>query len=356
MKRYSGNFLSILGNQRSENQVVTETPYTIQLIDAHDIVPNRKNFYGIREIEELATRIRVSGHITPLEVMAKEDEPGKYTLLSGERRRAAMLYRLSQGEIDKAVMPCVVRVDLDGTEALTAEDLEAINIISANDYREKTPFEKLEEVLILRPIARKLWEKAKVEDEKCKYSNDFRAFFAKKVLGVSPSTLQRITIMEKLVPEARDAYNDGLLGKSILYELAKKSEEEQTEYLAGLKTGKNSGTVAEVQTNNQVAMETCIDDTPQIGLEEEPEESKQEDFQELPEADNTPDKPTEATRGIDMVEADRKARQWVKDGLQRLVEEAAGKMEAARERKDKTDAALWDLRRAAATLAIEAMS
>ena len=139
MKRYSGDLLSILGKKRKE-AALRNRAYEVQLIDAHDIIPNSKNFYGIREVEELATRMKISGHITPLEVVARDDEPGKYTLISGERRRAAMLYRLEQGEIEKAVMPCIVRVDLDSTEALTAEEIEAINIISANDYRDKTPF------------------------------------------------------------------------------------------------------------------------------------------------------------------------------------------------------------------------
>ena len=164
MKRYSGDLLAILGNQRNVDVTLKDCAYEVQLIDAHDIVPNSRNFYGIREVEELATRMKITGHITPLEVVAKDDEPGKYTLISGERRRAAMLYRLEQGEIDKAVMPCIVREDLDGTEELTAEDIEAINIIGANDYREKTPFEKLDEVVTMRPIARKLWEKAKVTE------------------------------------------------------------------------------------------------------------------------------------------------------------------------------------------------
>ena len=201
MKRYSGDLLTILGNQRSENVPLRDCAYEVQLIDAHDIIPNSKNFYGIREVEELATRMRITGHITPLEVVAKDDDPGKYTLISGERRRAAMLFRLEQGEIEKAVMPCIVREDLNGTDALTAEDIEAINIIGANDYRDKTPFEKLDEVVTMRPIARKLWEKAKADEEEGKHLNDFRAYFAREILGISPSSLQRITMLENLVPE-----------------------------------------------------------------------------------------------------------------------------------------------------------
>ena len=78
--------------------------------------------------------------------------------------------------------------------------------------------------------------------------------------------------------------------------------------------------------------------------------------EEPPKAEAQPEKSSEASRSLDMAEAEEKARQWVREGLQRLVEEAAEKMEAAKAREDSADAALWALRRAAANLAIEAMS
>ncbi len=356
MKRYSGDLLTILGNQRNTDMTPRNCAYEVQLIDARDIVPNSKNFYGIREVEELATRMKITGHITPLEVVAKDDEPGKYTLISGERRRAAMLYRLEQGEIDKAVMPCIVREDLDGTEELTAEDIEAINIIGANDYREKTPFEKLDEVVTMRPIARKLWEKAKAVEEEGKHLNDFRAYFAREIMGISPSSLQRITMLENLVPEAITAYEDGLRGKSVLYELAYKSDEEQTTYIAGLRTGENAGTVAEVQGKNKPDEEEAKEEPDITEVVAEPVAKTQEDESDSPEEEEQPEKFTEASKSFDMSEAEANARHWVREGLLRLVEEAAGKMEEAKAKEDNAEAALWDLRRAAAALAIEAMS
>ena len=358
MKRYSGDLLSILGKKRKE-AALRNRAYEVQLIDAHDIIPNSKNFYGIREVEELATRMKISGHITPLEVVARDDEPGKYTLISGERRRAAMLYRLEQGEIDKAVMPCIVRADMDGTEELTAEEIEAINIVSANDYRDKTPFEKLDEVMTMRPIARTLWEKAKAANGTDRPLKDFRAYFAREILGISPSSLQRITILEHLVPEARSAYEDGLIGKSVLYELANKQEEEQREYIAGLKSGENVGTVAEVKGKNKASKavpdeETCVNE---VKAEDIANQKKQQDDGEDSLKEEVPfEKSTDASRSLDMAEAETKARLWVIEGLQRLVEEAVVKLEAAKTRKDNADAALWDLRRAAANLAIEVMS
>lgn len=350
MKRYSSDLLAILDNQRNADMPVRDCAYEVQLIDVHDIVPNSKNFYGIREIEELATRIRLSGHITPLEVVASDEEPGKYTLISGERRRAAMLYRLEQGEIDKAVIPCIIREDLGNRGFLTAEEIETINIICANDYRDKTPFEKLDEVQKLKPIARKCWEQESDRPE------NFRMYFAKSFLGISPSSLQRIIVLEKLVPEAREAFEDNLISYTALSELAYKPESEQREYLAGLKTGENAGTVAEVQGKdkpNEVEAheEPCAEE-----VMPEPVADCQGETEELPQVTDSPKMPLTASKSVDMAKFEVQARQWVKEGLERLLEEAEGEMEKAKAMEDNAGAALWDLRRAAAALAIEAMS
>lgn len=360
MKRYSGDLLAILGKKQKEAAALRNNAYEVQMIDAHDIIPNSKNFYGIREVEELATRMKISGHITPLEVVARDDEPGKYTLISGERRRAAMLYRLEQGEIEKAVMPCIVRVDLDDTEALTAEEVETINIICANDYRDKTPFEKLDEVQKLKPIARKCWEKEKNRPE------NFRMYFAKSFLGISPSSLQRITVLEKLVPEARSAYEEELISFTALSELAYKTEEEQRSYIAELRAGERSGTIEDV--TEKVKRKEADSDAVEgrdVEIDTQGEVRNTGDVFEQPEdADKGNKVPVEKAgkneapeplESIDMTKAEAEARLWVKEGLQRLVEEATGKMEAAKAKEDSTNAALWDLRRAAANLAIEAM-
>ena len=53
-------------------------------IDIDDIEANPKNFYGIRDIDELAGLIAVFHLIEPLIVSKKTD--GRYLLISGHRR------------------------------------------------------------------------------------------------------------------------------------------------------------------------------------------------------------------------------------------------------------------------------
>ena len=50
---------------------------------------NSQNFYGLRDIDSLVALISVSHLIEPLTVSAKDD--GKYTIISGHRRHAAVV-------------------------------------------------------------------------------------------------------------------------------------------------------------------------------------------------------------------------------------------------------------------------
>ena len=114
--------------------------------------------------------------------------------------------------------------------------------------------------------------------------------------------------------------------------------------------------MAEVQRKDNPVEAEDEDEPCYAEVVAEPVSNKQEDVSEPHEEKEGPQKPIEASKSLDLAEAEAKARHWVREGLQRLVEEAAGKMEEAKAKKDNAEAALWDLRRAAAVLAIEAMS
>lgn len=387
MKKYSGNLMAYL-NEQTKNAVQDrrDGEYTIQNIDAHKIIPNQRNFYGIRDVEGLAASMALSGHISPLEVIPRED--GTYTLISGERRRAAVLLRFQRGEVENAEVPCIVRENLSGSDKLTAEQMEIVNIICANDYREKTPFEKLSEVTELEPIARIYYE----EEHAKGFEGDFRKFFAEKFLGISIGTLQRILVFRKLVPEAKEAFDRGLIRKTALSELAYQPEEVQREYLEKLLQGEASGTIEEVQRQGQEQEETAEDETvpggekdslpeteeeeelpamPDAALEEghgenEAMEDQDDDREEEPTSEDTgdiasgessavPSRDTEKAPAVPLSpeEAQKEADSWVQEGICNMMLQAAEEAEKAQQRGDSRAAAQWDLRRAAANLILE---
>lgn len=119
------------------NKLESEESFVKEL-DINLLVPSEDNFYGIRDIEELAASIKENGLMHNLVVRKKDDET--YEILSGERRYR-VLKSLNYGKV-----PCQVREGLS--------DLDAnIMLIQANvEQRELLPTEKMEGIKRLKAI------------------------------------------------------------------------------------------------------------------------------------------------------------------------------------------------------------
>lgn len=118
------------------NAVEAKNNFKLMEIDINMLIPSEKNFFGIREIEELAESIKESGLMHNLVV--RRTVRG-YEILSGERRYHA----LKSLNYDK--IPCQVR---------TIEDLDAeIVLIKANiEHRELNHTEKMKSINRLKEI------------------------------------------------------------------------------------------------------------------------------------------------------------------------------------------------------------
>lgn len=69
MKKYNGSMMAYL-NERTQGAAAEASDRSeIQMIDFHQLIPNTKNFYGIREIEQLAHSMALSGTVEPLLVV-----------------------------------------------------------------------------------------------------------------------------------------------------------------------------------------------------------------------------------------------------------------------------------------------
>lgn len=109
-----------------------------QELDMNLLVPSSSNFYGIREIEELAESIKENGLMHNLVTRKKDD--GTYEIISGERRYRALK------SLGYEKIPCQVKENLS--------DLDAeLMLIQANaEQRELTPSEKMEGIKRLETI------------------------------------------------------------------------------------------------------------------------------------------------------------------------------------------------------------
>lgn len=89
------------------------TTPVIREIPLESILPNPDNFYQLRDLDALADSIALSGLQQPLVVTPSPDKPGKFTLISGHRRRAA-IERLVKDKAsprpDLRTVPCIVQI------------------------------------------------------------------------------------------------------------------------------------------------------------------------------------------------------------------------------------------------------
>jgi len=108
-----------------------------QELDIHSLVPSQNNFYGIREVEELAESIKENGLMHNLVVRKKDNDT--YEIISGERRYHALK------SLNYEKVPCQVK---------EISDLDAeIMLIQANvEQRELLPTEKMEGIKRLKAI------------------------------------------------------------------------------------------------------------------------------------------------------------------------------------------------------------
>ncbi|NFL87373.1 ParB/RepB/Spo0J family partition protein [Clostridium botulinum] len=152
-------------------------------LDIDSLVPSKNNFYGLREIEELAESIKENGLMHNLVV--RDIGNGKYEIISGERRYTAL------GKLGYEKVPCQIR-DIN--------DLDAeLMLIHANlEQRELTPTEKMEGIKRLENI----YKQKRKNGEKLEGKT--RDLIGKD-LGLSGVQVGRYKKVDKdLIPELKD--------------------------------------------------------------------------------------------------------------------------------------------------------
>ena len=408
MKKHRGSIINYL-NTTTQNAAQTESAYRVEKIDAERIIPNEKNFYSIEGVEEMANSLAVSDHMPPLEVVDNGD--GTYRLISGERRLSATLCRIRRGELEKATLPCHILPAFTAKGALSAEQVEMLHIILANNYRQKTALDQLNEVRQMEPIARAIYEDAKekgalAESEGSSLNMRFRTFFAKEILDISEAKLQRLQSLTKLTEKARKAFDEGLIGKTVAAQMASLSPEEQDNIVYKIRCGtcdgtyaefkdwlegrkraekedgethisdrivdggtseaKTSSTAAEPLTGKEPQRSAETSDADSVAADEDVAETSDEDASDAeaftpqvsertedqipqPLADRKPS-------ALSVGQAEKEANLWVAERLQALVEEVEAKIRAAEEMHESVDAARWEVRRSAIRLIIETIS
>ena len=199
-------------NVKKANELEAKNNFNVQYIDIKNIERNKKNFYEIVNVDELAEDIKMNGLNHNL-VVRKLDN-GKYELISGERRYTALTQLVEQGNEIFALVPCKV---------IEANDIDSeIFLIQANaQTRELTEIEKLEQVKRLT----ELYKTKKKNGEKV--PGKIREIIAND-LKLSPTQVGRYERINKnLIPELKEILENGNLTIANASEFSSLSEDNQ---------------------------------------------------------------------------------------------------------------------------------
>ena len=240
-----GNLLNEV-TQQAENSNSEQIVY----IDIGDLESNPRNFYGLRDVDALAGLIAVSHLIEPLTVIKKGE--GKYRIISGHRRKAAVEKLLEEGTYTERKLPCIVKtlgkisIEQENGETIEFDEdaVEMLTLIASNrgQREERTVDEKLQEIKSLEVFAKAIFHQ--------KYRGvrgRFRNFFAEEILNISKSQLQRINAMENLTDKVKQAVDEKKISETAAMAMSNMTAEEQDACLEKIASGEIKGTVQEIQ-------------------------------------------------------------------------------------------------------------
>lgn len=203
-----------------------------------------KNFYELRGIEELADNISVAGLQQPIRVRAGE-APGRYTIVSGHRRLAAVKALAQEAPEKWTDVPCIIETD-DASPAL-----QQLRLIYANaNTRQLSSAEISDQASQVETL---LYE---LKEEGYEFPGRMRDHVAEAV-GVSRSKLARLKVIrDNLIPEFEESWRAGKISEGTAYRLAQASRERQKLIFAA--HGRDSG--GKLTWLSEGTVKNCLDE------------------------------------------------------------------------------------------------
>lgn len=181
----------------------------IEYIPVDQIDPDPNNFYSLEELDELAGNIELIGLQQPIRVRPGED--GRFIVVSGHRRRAAILMIRDGGnEMFRDGVPCIV----DRGEESPA--MRELRLIYANaSTRVMGPAEISKQAERTEMLLYQLKEEGIIE-----FPGRMRDHVA-EACRISKTKLARLhAIRHNLVPELLEEFDAGNLNESVAYRMS----------------------------------------------------------------------------------------------------------------------------------------
>lgn len=207
------------------------TDEQIEYIDIALIDGDENNFYELSDVAALAANIETVGLQQPIRVRTSETDPLRVKIISGHRRKAA-LDKLVQDGNDKFRRVPVIREQVSGSPALQELKLIFANSdtrkISSADLSKQA--ERVEALLV------------QLREEGYEFPGRMRDHVA-EACKVSKTKLANLKVIrEKLIPEAKKAWEKGALSEDPALTLARLPEDEQ-QLIVDVNKARNGGQV-----------------------------------------------------------------------------------------------------------------
>lgn len=214
----------------------------IEYINIGLLEADTKNFYEMSGIDELAANIELCGLQQPIRV--RPAEGGRYIIVSGHRRRAALQKLADEGGEQFAEVPCIVEREQ------VSNAMRELRLIYANsDTRKMTSAE------LSRQAERVEMLLYQLKGEGIEFPGRMRDHVA-EACKVSKSKLARLKVIrENLIPEFAKHYEKGDLKESSAYTLAQHPAEIQKlvwKYM-GTADKRDMSHLSEWQISNQIS-------------------------------------------------------------------------------------------------------
>lgn len=187
----------------------------IQYISIDLIDDDPSNFYELSCIDELAANIELCGLQQPIRVRAGKG--GRYTIVSGHRRRVALRKLVEDGRTEYQEAPCIVE-QTGGASAAMQE----LRLIYANaDTRHLTSAETAKQAERVEALLYQL------KEEGVEFPGRMRDHVA-EACKLSKTKLARLKVIrEKLIPLWAGLYKKDKINEDTAYELARQPEDYQ---------------------------------------------------------------------------------------------------------------------------------
>lgn len=220
---------SILGDvSKLDTGLRPEGREQIEYIDIALIDPDPNNFYELSGLEELAANIELLGLQQPLRVRAEEDAPGRFMIVSGHRRRAALELLVNEGKQQFAQVPCIQEA------AAGSAALQELRLIYANsDTRRMSSAEISKQAERVEALLYQL------KEEGMEFPGRMRDHVA-EACKVSRSKLARLKVIrDNLDKGLKPYFEKGELTETAAYALAQQPAEIQRAVFDYRCTGKD---------------------------------------------------------------------------------------------------------------------